>query len=170
MFERKFASASESAKRKLAFIDEFSSRKFGDSALVICGEANIIQTTRSSARIKDEYGFRRQIAREGIRTFLNPWHTYSRRYECNVKRQALSREAALYFQFGIRGAPMVERQRCHGQLIAMESALSIRWLRSVRPAACARISGSASSKCSEPKPPLLPRGESTAQPWNNNIF
>jgi hypothetical protein len=76
--------------RKRRFIDRFASRKFGEAFLLLCGESNIVQTQRSTARIVDRFDFRGMLRHNGVRVILNPVHTYMRRPEMKKKRKALS--------------------------------------------------------------------------------
>jgi hypothetical protein len=98
-FVRHFATSTASREQKEKLIQEFRKRDrhiARSEALVICGESNAIRTMRDdrSCRgtrpIDDELGFLKLLSKTDTHVVLNPWHTYCRRPEANMKRAAFS--------------------------------------------------------------------------------
>lgn len=100
---QRFGTSSDSTKDKTAFVDDLPNRQFGDTLLVLCGETNIINTCRASARIADAFGVLHRLGQRGVKVILNPCHTYMHRFEMNVKRQALSRKGRYCISVWNRG-------------------------------------------------------------------
>ena len=61
--------------------------------LLLCGEANLITTERQSRAILDPYGVLPYLRGAKVRVVLDPLHTYMRRHEMVIKRQAMARAA-----------------------------------------------------------------------------
>lgn len=73
-----------------ALADTIGDRFLGKTALLICGESNIIQTRRRTGQIVDDQDVCKKLADAGIALLLNPLHTYMRRPEMHLKRKTLS--------------------------------------------------------------------------------
>ncbi len=100
-FVRHFATSTAGRELKMKLVAEFQKRHRHISrseALVICGESNVIKTMRSdrsckgSPPIVDEFNFLNLLKETRTEVIWNPWHTWSRRYEVNLKRAALARD------------------------------------------------------------------------------
>ncbi len=71
------------------FLDETESRIIGNSAIILCGETNIVKHSKSDNRIIDTHGYLKQIP-SNVQIFLNPIHDRMTRYEMPMKRKFLS--------------------------------------------------------------------------------
>lgn len=88
---RLFAKSSDSDEQKQKLVSDFKDRKFDDSALLICGEANILRTVRGTKnKVLDDYGFVKKLDECGTRFIFGPAHTAFKRYEMPIKKRALS--------------------------------------------------------------------------------
>ena len=86
--EQYFIKSSCSKKNKRKLIDNFASRCFVRTFMLLCGELNIIKIEQCTFNINDEYGFIEKLASTDV--ILNPCHTYMVRHEMNKKRKAMS--------------------------------------------------------------------------------
>jgi hypothetical protein len=93
VFSQLFGKTSARKASKKSLSEGLPQRQFGAVIVLLCGEVNIVKTQRSKRGIVDEFGFLRRLRDSGIECILNPIHTYMRRYEMGLKREALSREA-----------------------------------------------------------------------------
>lgn len=89
-FRQYFAKSADSVHLKRDFSAHVRQRILGKTALVICGEINILRTRRGERAISDEFEACAALWESGARVFVNPVHTYMRRYELNRKRAAFS--------------------------------------------------------------------------------
>lgn len=86
-----FAVSAAKDSDKELFMCDLSRRRLSDGLLVICGESNIVTTSRNYGGVFDPFGFSDYLDREKIRFILNPLHDYMKRYEMKDKRAYLSR-------------------------------------------------------------------------------
>jgi hypothetical protein len=100
---QRFATSSDNASRKEAFVDELDRRRIGDALLMICGETNIASLVRGSDEFYDSYRFNEYLGRTGVRLILNPIHDYMRRYEMKEKRRYYSRDGRTVISVWNRG-------------------------------------------------------------------
>lgn len=91
IFKRQFAQSSEPPDRKSRLVQQLPYRVFGESVVLICGEANILKVDRRKKRVVDQFGVLPKLEQSGVRFVLNGWHTKAFRYEINEKRKALSK-------------------------------------------------------------------------------
>lgn len=89
--KQQFGRTSDPESKKTALLRALPARLFGPTAVLLCGETNIIRTVRHSREIVDEYGVLPRLRTAGVRLLLNPIHDYMRRFEMLLKREALSR-------------------------------------------------------------------------------
>ncbi|MNL28350.1 hypothetical protein D3C87_1499890 [compost metagenome] len=74
-------------------MDEFDSRCKGDSALLICGEVNIISTSRAGKdKVIDDYCFLNRLRKSNIKVVFGPAHTAFKRFEMPIKKKIISKE------------------------------------------------------------------------------
>jgi hypothetical protein len=90
-FMQRFSTSSASAASKRAFMNGLSSRTFGSTLFLVCGEANIISTQRDSSGLRDPFGFMKWLTSAGPKLILNPSHDYMRRPEMKMKRTLYSK-------------------------------------------------------------------------------
>jgi hypothetical protein len=86
-----FARSTDSKKEKDLFVKALPERIWGEVALIICGETNILKIPRGSKSAVDPEHILPVLKQRGARIILNPVHTYMRRPEMRHKRSALSR-------------------------------------------------------------------------------
>jgi len=91
VLKQRFGRTSDPESQKKALLGDLPDRLFGPTAMLFCGETNMIRTVRHSREIVDEYRLLPRLRRAGVRLLLNPIHDYMRRFEMPLKRQALSR-------------------------------------------------------------------------------
>jgi len=89
--EQTFSRSSDKAGLKEAFVQDLSTRIWGDTVLIVCGESNILSIPRGTQSAKDPHHVLAVLDQRGVRIILNPIHTYMRRFEMPLKRRALSR-------------------------------------------------------------------------------
>lgn len=90
-FAQRLRTSTESAEKKSAVMNGLSSRTFGSTLFLVCGEANITSTQRDSAALTDPFGFMKWLATADPKLILNPSHDYMRRPEMKTKRSRYSR-------------------------------------------------------------------------------
>lgn len=96
VFTRKLAKSSEPDERKVALVAEMKKRTYRNFknkrwSLVICGELGTLKVRHDGTkRVEDPFGLRKAITREKAAVVLNPWHSFGRRFEHDVKRRYLS--------------------------------------------------------------------------------
>ena len=88
--EQHFARTKDRKWTKEKFLRDLPARTFGGTLVMLCGEVNIISTTRAG-KVVDPFRFRRKLDELDIRLILNPAHTYSRLHWLKEKRRVLSR-------------------------------------------------------------------------------
>jgi hypothetical protein len=88
--KQRFAKTKDRRGKKEEFLRDLPARTFGGTLIMLCGEVNIISTTRTGG-VVDPFRFRRTLEELDIRLILNPAHTYSRLHWLKEKRRVLSR-------------------------------------------------------------------------------
>lgn len=89
---RYFAKSTDDETKKEYLVQDFDSRVFGDKALLICGELNVVKTVRGQrGEIKDPYQFMRKLKTCEVDLIFAPAHTAMKRYECTDKKRAFSK-------------------------------------------------------------------------------
>ena len=92
-FRQHFGRTSDPEREKKECRDGLPDRQLGDAVLLLCGETNLIKTERPSRDIIDPYGVLPYLRGAKVRVVLDPLHTYMRRHEMVIKRQAMARAA-----------------------------------------------------------------------------
>jgi hypothetical protein len=98
-----FARSSDSRHKKDLFVKELPERIWGATALIVCGETNILKIPRGSKSAIDPKRILQVLKQRGARVILNPVHTYMRRFEMPLKRSALSRPGRFVVSVWNRG-------------------------------------------------------------------
>lgn len=89
---RYFAKSTDDENKKDQLVKDFESRVFGDQALLICGELNVVKTVRGQrGEIEDKYQFMKKLNARDVDWVLAPAHTAMKRYECADKKRAFSK-------------------------------------------------------------------------------
>lgn len=89
-FLQVFGSSAAPFSIKHRLIEALPRRILGHTALIICGETNILRVVRHSREIMDDFGARQYLWNAGVKILLNPIHTRMSRPEMRWKRAAFS--------------------------------------------------------------------------------
>jgi hypothetical protein len=103
VFSQLFGKTSASKAAKKSLVDGLSQRQFGPTLFLLCGETNIVRTQRSKSGILDEFGILPRVRASRVKCILNPIHSYMRRYEMVLKREALAKAAGCMISVWNRG-------------------------------------------------------------------
>ena len=98
-----FFGKSSQVRKQIEFARDFEKRRLGKVSLIVCGETNILKLKRDRGSITDPFRILQSLKANGVKVVLNPIHTYMRRYEMALKRQAFSRGNRLVVSVWNRG-------------------------------------------------------------------
>ncbi|MBY0324744.1 MAG: hypothetical protein K2X72_38945 [Reyranella sp.] len=98
-----YFATSKQVGRQRDFRRNVDGRRFGRTLLMLCGETNIVGTREKMSKIVDEHRFRSWLKALGIKLILNPVHSFMKRPEMRIKREALSKSGALLVSVWNRG-------------------------------------------------------------------
>jgi hypothetical protein len=106
-------------KVKRDVIDPFlaetrSLRNFGNCAVILCGETNILDYAQRSGRVRDPHGYLEAIS-PCVTVFLNPIHDRMTRHEMTAKRKFLSRSGRWVVSVWNRGRKYRDGKTRDGQ-------------------------------------------------------
>ena len=93
---QKFARANELTKKRIEdFRKEVKEKRiFGNFAVLLCGETNIVKYNKDDKKIGDPHNYL-PLLNEEIEVILNPIHDRMTRYEMKLKREYLSKNQRL---------------------------------------------------------------------------
>ncbi|MBV9126089.1 MAG: hypothetical protein JO112_22280, partial [Planctomycetes bacterium] len=86
---QRFAGSQQPRRLKQLFIDDLPARRFGPALAMLCGESNILSTTRPG-ELRDPFSFNARLFDLGVTLVLNPVHDYMVRPEMVEKRRVYS--------------------------------------------------------------------------------
>ena len=103
-FRQAFARSIDPSCDQRALIENLSSRSFGSTLVLACGESNIVKTIRGSQEIRDPHGFLDELDRRKVKVILNPIHDYMTRPEMKRKRSIYSEKGRSVLSVWNRGS------------------------------------------------------------------